>query len=221
MSQTRRILPNGDQGPNDMTPAPSVASHYLNLTDHPNDGDTSYLRGNATGNREVFAIDVSAIAADDVIESVTLRASVKGAADTSAFRIGFIIGGLDYFGQTFFPPVMDGYTEYIPSAWTTNPATGAPWTKTGLAAAFMVYEQSAMNGAALPRPRFSAFDGYATVGDLPQRPTSTVAAITGSAPASGPTNPTAVAAYSGPTASPTVIVPTGTPSVIPPDGDAA
>lgn len=221
MSQTRRILPNADQGTNQMTPVPTVANHYQNLVEYPNDGDTSYLRAGTTGQREVFAIDVSTIADDDVIESVTLRAAVKGAADTSSFRVGFIIAGLDYFGQTFFPPVMDGYTEYSPSVWTTNPATGAPWTKTGLAAAFMVYEQSAMNDAALPRPRFSAFDGYATVGDLPERPTSTVAAVVSSALMSDPGKPTATAAYIGPTATPVVIVPTGTPSVITPDGDAA
>ncbi len=174
--------PISDVGPNGYTPTPAGA-HYAQVDEDPNDGDSTFLI-TATGTREVWALDVSAIPDGYQIISVKIRSVQKGTtAGSNTYHTGFVIEGVDYFGQT---NTVGAQLTYIADSTVMldDPSGVGAWTKASLARAFMVHEQLTQ-AIGLPRPRLTECVVIATAIPMADRPTATDAAVVGSAAASG------------------------------------
>ncbi|MGH9870052.1 MAG: S8 family serine peptidase [Candidatus Polarisedimenticolia bacterium] len=143
-------LPNADAGPNQGSPTPSGA-HYLNVDDDPHDGDTTHLAFASGGSKEVFTV-ADQLHDTDVITRVKVRwAAKKGSGDDWAAKAGLVVGGQEYYGPTVELTQDYSVREEV---FTTNPATGQPWTVQDVRAAKLVYQQVSIT-MELPRARLS------------------------------------------------------------------
>lgn len=139
-------IPSADLGPNDYVPSP-LGSHYINVDDEPNDGDTTIL--STVVGREVFSVDYSAIPDSDIVTQVLLRSVQKqSTAGNNTYHAGFIIGGADTFGPdhalgtgSAFVQNDDDFSAFFAS-------------KADLVAAQLVHEQKSQ-AIGLPRPHLT------------------------------------------------------------------
>ena len=178
MATTVLVPPNADIGPNDYDPAPSQA-HYLNVREEPHDGETTYL-STLGMSREVYGLDLANIPDGSLIQSLRIRSVQKEtAAGPNTYRVGFVIGGVDYFQASHVQGAGSAFvTENDEVA--VDPSTGAAWTKARLALASLVHEQVSIT-AGLPRPHLTECVVLADVIPLPERPSATNDAVIGSA----------------------------------------
>jgi hypothetical protein len=160
------LRPNFDAGPNQGLPIP-VGAHWSVVDEDPHNGDTDRISSSGPSTLEVFGIDVSGLADGALIGKVTLRSTGNSGGGDSSYRVGFRIGGLDYFAAVHSKSAGDPYVVEE-DVFATNPATGALWTKAALAGAFFVHQHVDIDAEALPRPRLTQFVGIAEIADLPR-----------------------------------------------------
>jgi subtilisin-like proprotein convertase family protein len=160
--------PSSDAGPNQGQPIPSGA-HYLNVDEDPHDGDTSTLGFISAGTKEAFTI-ADHLFDSDRITSVKVRWVAKkgGSIDDWEGRAGLSVdtgGGVyaDYYGPTV---VLAGSYETREETFTTNPATGQPWTVQAVRSARLIYQQVSVQQA-LPRAKLTEIVLIVTLGRIP------------------------------------------------------
>jgi hypothetical protein len=149
-----QIGPAADASPNDYTPTPTVASHYLNVDEDPYDGDATYLTPNAVATRETFSVDVSAIPEEAVITTVFIRHVVKEATSgAQQYRVGVTLSGVDFYGSL---QNLDAGSAFVLAEdfWTVHPITGLEWTKATLGNMKYFHQQDIMT-VGLSRPRLT------------------------------------------------------------------
>lgn len=180
--QTVLVPPNLDAGPNDYAPTPSQA-HYLNVREDPDDGDATMLV-TVAGMREVYGLDVSLIPIGSIITSLRIAsAQKKSTAGANSYRVGLIIGGVDYFLMTY--TLTSGSTYESDSVIiTADPSDGEAFTRERLTAAYLVHEQISQ-AQGLPRPRLTQLVIFADIIPPADRPVATDAAVVGGVAASG------------------------------------
>ena len=150
--QTVLVFPASDAGPNDYSPSP-IRAHYINVGEDPHDGGSTILSTFGTM-REVWGLDVSNIPDGSQVLSLRIRSVQKqSTAGANTYRVGFIIGGFDYFQPNH---VLQSGSAFVQAEDEVpiDPSDSAAWTKERLARAFLVHGQVSQEQG-LPRPRLT------------------------------------------------------------------
>lgn len=157
------VFPGSDVGPNDATPI-GAAAHFDCVNDPSPDGDATVLRASAALDSEAFGFvdaQVDAIPNRNAFSNVRLYAtfSAQGGSGSATFRMGFRIGGVDYYGALHSKTFGSDYAEFTDD-FAINPAHALReakfWTREELRAAAMRFEFTSTAGG-LPRAQLTQF----------------------------------------------------------------
>lgn len=137
---TELLLPTSDESSSG-TIVYSSGSTAWNLLDD-DDSGTNYIQFQGDGFISLNYSDLTVTPA--AINSITITAAAKavGAFDTQQARIFVKIGGTKYY-SAYQDIVVSAWPNNLnPAVWTTNPATGEPWTAPVLNAIIAGFELS-------------------------------------------------------------------------------
>lgn len=204
------LPPVSDAGPNQGTVV--SGPHYPLVDEEPHDGDASIVEFFSPDLKEAFDLDASGIAADAVIQSVTVKWAAKFIGSlTSRSRAGLRIAGVEYFSA--FKLMTTGYLSFT-EVFSTDPSDGAVWTKARVAAAQLITHVGPGTFAVDSEVVLTNLVGLADVLPPPDRPTATDIAVVPSASGSAQSTPTGIAAPVVGTVVMVGIAPDGSPIVI-------
>jgi len=111
------------------------------IAEDPADGDTTRIRINAIEQTEASSVDGTTLPGADIrIQEVRIEWEAAGTAgDGGTFaRVGLRIDGVDYWAPAILldPHLYGGN----PVSWTTNPATGLPWSPQAASAVVPLFQ---------------------------------------------------------------------------------
>jgi hypothetical protein len=197
------------------------SSTYFGAVDeNPHDGNTTYIQPTASGQKNIFGADWTAIGESQAIVSVTVRwAYASAASQTTLARAGLKIGGTEYFAALRqFTGIVFIVSDEV---FTTNPATGLLWQRDDLVSgALLAHAQSTMPGV-LGYPRLSQIIAIVDLIDPVTRPEASGASLVPQSSMADPGRPTATATALVPTATATILAPTATGVVLTSPGGSA
>lgn len=152
MSGTLTILPEVDVA--NAGAIVGSSTYFGAVDDNPHDGNTSYVRPTASGQKNIFACSWDGIQDDEEITSVTVRwvyASASGGSTNA--RAGLQIDGVEYLAplRSFSGPTFITSDE----VFTTNPATGLAWQMADLGPSVRIMHVQSTIHPALGFPRLT------------------------------------------------------------------
>ncbi|MEM3771669.1 MAG: hypothetical protein QXW80_05120, partial [Candidatus Micrarchaeia archaeon] len=123
---TVTLRPSANGSVNQWSVYPAGTEQWDAVDDEIPDGDTTYIYSLTAGQVSFFNLPDNQIPEGSKINRVTVFAVARGTGVPARyFQIGVRTYDQNYWGPNIL--VSTNYTEYS-QTWTTNPATGQPWT---------------------------------------------------------------------------------------------
>ncbi len=112
---------------------PSSSAHFQNVDEATSDEDASYISATADGLWDTYTHNPSGLTTGTLIQSVSVyvRAKYAAAGSNNIVAPALVSGGKQVWADK---TITSSYANYM-GTWTADPATGLPWTISGVDAA--------------------------------------------------------------------------------------